>query len=76
MAIGALVKPVLYVLVLLTFALLFYYGAWPVVSNEVMSRMNSGKSVPLMFTFAFVCMVKLEDKQNSSWLRTKLIRTA
>ena len=47
MAIGALVKPILYVFVLLNFALLFYYGAWPVVSNEVMSRINSGKSVPL-----------------------------
>ena len=58
MAIGALVKPILYVFVLLNFALLFYYGDWPVVSNEVVSRINSGKSVPLMFPFAFVYMFK------------------
>ena len=59
MASGALVKPILYVFVLLNFALLFYYGAWPVVSNEVESRINSGKSVPLVFMFAFVYMFKL-----------------
>ena len=59
MAIGALVKPILCVFVLLNFALLFYYGAWPVVSNEVVSRINSGKSVPLVFSFAFVYMFKL-----------------
>lgn len=76
MAIGALVKPILYAFVLLNFALLFYFGAWPVVSNEVVSRINSGKSVPLVFTFAFVYVFKLQDEQNSSWLRTKLIRTA